>query len=210
MEAPTVNQSLKHPDQHRRLLTLQLFAIIAGLSLLFAEPAINEASMAHEIIELAGLGLLMACVVGRLWCILYIGGKKNRELISMGPFSMSRNPLYFFSTVGAFGAGLVFGSILAAVVAGIATYMILNAAARSESNYLAASFGHEYHAYATRTPRFWPNPFRYRDEKQWLFSPPALRRNLFDGLYFLTLFPVFEMLEYLRESGLLPVMFKVY
>ncbi len=42
----------------------------------------------------------------------YIAGLKSKRVISYGPYSIMRNPLYFFSSLGFIGAGLTFGSTL--------------------------------------------------------------------------------------------------
>lgn len=52
------------------------------------------------ILFLLGLLLVGVATVGRLWCSLYISGHENSELITTGPYSLSRNPLYFFSLPG--------------------------------------------------------------------------------------------------------------
>ena len=158
-----------------------------------------------------GLCLVLACVAGRLWSILYVGGKKNEELVSTGPFSMSQNPLYFFSTVGAVGIGLLYGSLVAAAVLGVASFLIFRVTAHKEAEYLLGKFGPAYAAYIKTTPRFWPNPLLFRDDDQLQFSTRALKRTFFDGLYFLAIFPAIELIEYLRQTGLLiPAVFTLY
>ncbi|TPI37763.1 isoprenylcysteine carboxylmethyltransferase family protein [Mesorhizobium sp. B3-1-9] len=197
-------------DQHKRLIVVQAAAVLAVILLLFSKPALAEGSDGHEIVETIGFAMVLICFLGRLWSILFVGGRKNDELIMSGPFSMTRNPLYFFSTVGAAGIGLMFGSVLAAAMLGLASFLVFRFTARKEAEYLAGKFGAVYAAYADRTPRFWPNPLLYRDEAQWLFSTRALRNTFRDGLYFLALFPVIEAVEYFRLSGDLPTLFTVY
>ncbi|TIP40394.1 MAG: isoprenylcysteine carboxylmethyltransferase family protein [Mesorhizobium sp.] len=197
-------------DQHKRLIVVQVAAVLAVILLLFSRPALAEGSDGHEVVETIGFTMVLACFLGRLWSILFVGGRKNDELIVSGPFSMTRNPLYFFSTVGAVGIGLMFGSVLAAAMLGLASFLVFRFTARKEAAYLAGKFGAAYAAYAERTPSFWPNPLLYRDEAQWLFSTGALRNTFRDGLYFLALFPVIEAVEYARLSGHLPTLFTVY
>ena len=197
-------------DQHKRLIVVQAAAVFAVILLLFSRPALAEGSNGHEVVETIGFAMVLICFLGRLWSILFVGGRKNDELIVSGPFSMTRNPLYFFSTVGAVGIGLMFGSALAAAMLGLASYAVFRFTAGKEAEYLAGKFGAVYTAYAERTPRFWPNPLLYRDEDQWLFSTRALKSTFRDGLYFLALFPVIEAVEYFRVSGALPTLFTVY
>ena len=189
--------------QRKRLIFVRVAAALAVVLLFLTKPALSEGSNGHETLEFIGFCLVLTCVAGRLWSILYVGGKKNEELVSTGPFSMSQNPLYFFSTVGAVGIGLLYGSLLAAAVLGIASFLIFRVTARKEAEFLLGKFGAAYVAYINRTPRFWPNPLIYRDSDELQFSTRALRRTFYDGLYFLAIFPAIELIEYLRETGLL-------
>lgn len=197
-------------DQHKRLIVVQAAAVVAIVLLLFSRPFLSEGSNGHELMETAGFGLVLVCFLGRLWSILYVGGRKNDELIVSGPFSMTRNPLYFFSTIGAVGIGLMFGSVLAAAALGLASFLVFRFTARMEAEFLSGKFGAAYTAYAERTPRFWPNPTLYRDQDQWVFSTGALKSTFRDGLYFLALFPLIETVEYFRAAGVLPTLFTVY
>lgn len=195
--------------QRKRIRIVQIGAAIAAGLVLLSQPAFNN-PMAHEIIESIGFGFILACVFGRLWSILYIGGIKNQKLAVTGPYSMTRNPLYFFSTVGAFGIGLAIGSfIYASLLAGL-SYLVLRATARKEANFLRAQFPQEYRIYEQETPLFWPKPSLYVEGNGVEFSPGALKRTFFDALFFIALFPIIEFLEYLQETGALPVLFQVW
>ncbi|MDG4885366.1 isoprenylcysteine carboxylmethyltransferase family protein [Mesorhizobium sp. WSM4884] len=197
-------------DQHKRLIVVQVAAVVAIVLLLFSKPFLSEGSSGHELVETAGFGFVLVCFLGRLWSILYVGGKKNDELIVSGPFSMTRNPLYFFSTIGAVGIGLMFGSALAAAILGLASFIVFRFTANREAEFLFGKFGAVYTAYAGRTPGFWPNPMLYRDQDQLVFSTSALKSTFRDGLYFLALFPLIETVEYFRAAGVLPTLFTVY
>ena len=53
------------------------------------------------------LGMFLVAIgsLGRMWCSLYIAGYKDQVLITQGPYSLTRNPLYFFNVFGALGVG---------------------------------------------------------------------------------------------------------
>ncbi|MFD1982064.1 methyltransferase family protein [Mesorhizobium newzealandense] len=189
--------------QRKRLIFVRVAAVLAVLLLFLTKPALSEGSNGHETLEFLGLALVLVCVAGRLWSSLYVGGRKNEEVVSTGPFSLTQNPLYFFSTVGAVGVGLLFGSLLAAVALGTASFFIFRVTARKEAEFLLGKFGPSYLAYVKSTPRFWPNPRLYHDHVQMQFSTRALKRTFFDGLYFLAIFPAIELVEYLRATGFL-------
>ena len=77
--------------QQRRRLAI---AIVIGL-LVFALLFVRSQSTGHmhEYIEAFGISLIVAAILGRMWCTLYIGGRKSAEIVQTGPYSMTRNPL---------------------------------------------------------------------------------------------------------------------
>ena len=191
-------------NQRMRIRALQAGGVLLAALMLVVQPAIgNEA---HEAIEMVGVGLVLACVAGRMWSILYIGARKNSALVTAGPYSMTRNPLYFFSTIGAAGVGLMLGSFVMAGALGLVVALALGLTARGEAEYLRARYGAAYDAYARETPMFWPKPSLYREPAAADFSPRALRRTFLDGLLFLLLFPLIELIEHAQEAGHLPVL----
>ena len=210
MTYTSIDREPKAFEQRKRLVVVRIAAIAAVALLLFTRPFLSDGSEGHELLELLGLALVFVCVGGRLWSILYVGGSKNRKLISMGPFSMTQNPLYFFSTVGAVGIGLIYGSAEAALLLGLVSFVIFRITAQKEADFLLATFGDAYSGYALRTPKFWPNPLLYRDEAEWQFSTHALRRTFYDCLCFLAVFPAIEIGEYLRDSTMLPALLTLY
>ncbi len=191
--------------QRQRIHILQAGALAALPIFLLSQPSWD--GQAHEFIEIAGIVLVFACIFGRMWSILYVGSKKNKELVTSGPYSMTRNPLYFFSCIGAVGVGLMYGSVVVALALGLIAYGVLAATAAKEADYLRTMFGPAYEAYSHRTPIFWPKPQLYEDAQEVHFSPKALRKTLLDGILFLAAFPIIETLEYLHASGKLPILF---
>jgi protein-S-isoprenylcysteine O-methyltransferase Ste14 len=193
--------------QRPRIHLLQAGCVLLAATILFSQPLV--AGGAHEFIEMAGLALVVVCIAGRMWSTLYIGARKNRELVTAGPYSISRNPLYLFSTIGVVGVGLMFGSATAALGLGLIAYFILAATAGKEAEHLRAVFGSRYDEYAGETPLFWPNLALYRDVPTLSFSPHALKRTFADGLVFLAVFPAIEAVEHLHETGVLPTLARV-
>jgi len=194
-------------NQRIRIRILQAGGLALAISAFLLQPA--YLGDAHEVIEMLGFALVLACVGGRMWSILYIGSKKNRELMTFGPYSMTRNPLYFFSTLGAIGIGLIVGSLVLTLALGLTVYLVLNATASRESEHLRTLFGARYDDYARQTPMFWPKPRLYRDSAGVSFSPAALRRTFLDGLIFLMAFPLIELVEHLQLQGYLPVLLRL-
>lgn len=190
-------------NQKKRIAALWLLAALFLSALLLIKPYWHDGPV-HEAIEYTGLILVFFAILGRLWSILYIGAHKNRQLIEIGPYSMTRNPLYFSSLVGILGVGLMFGSLVIAIVMTAACYAVFSYTARREAEFLLESFGRVYADYAARTPLFVPNPLLYRRAQTVTFSQKALTSTFLDSLFLLALFPVIEGIEKLRENGHLP------
>jgi len=68
------------------------------------------------VIDSVALLLLLTACLGRVWCIMYIGGQKNTSVVTAGPYSMVRNPLYVFSFIGAIGLVLMTHSMVIAAL----------------------------------------------------------------------------------------------
>lgn len=55
-----------------------------------------------------------------------------------------------------------------------------------------------------------PKPSLYREPERASFSPQALRRTFLDGLIFLLIFPVIELIEHAQATGHLPVLLTLF
>lgn len=194
--------------QTGRRMVLALIIAIVGALLVFGGSEQNEHN--HEAIESIGLALILVGIGGRLWSILYIGERKSAEVVQTGPYSIMRNPLYFFSTVAAAGVGAQTGSIIIAVATMVLCAIAFHVVALREERYLKANLGAAYVDYAQRVPRFFPNPFLFRDETSVTFAPRTFRITFLDGLVFLLAIPFFEAIELGQNSGAIPVLFRLY
>jgi protein-S-isoprenylcysteine O-methyltransferase Ste14 len=195
-------------NQRTRIRILQLGALLLAIPVLTMNPGFHGDG--SDTVEAIGVILVLICIMGRMWSVLYIGSKKNRELVSTGPYSVTRNPLYFFSMIGAVGVGLFVGSLVLALLLGCAAFLVLVVTAGKEAEHLEVLFGDRYREYALRTPMFWPRLSLYRDAEEVVFSPVALRRTFLDGLVFITVLPVIEVIEHLRDAGYPPVLFSLF
>jgi protein-S-isoprenylcysteine O-methyltransferase Ste14 len=161
----------------------------------------------HESIEWTGVALIILCMLGRTWCTLYIGGRKNHALVADGPYSICRNPLYTFSIIGAVGVGAQFGSLGSAFVVGLFTYIVFARTATREEKSMAAAFGDRYRAYAARVPRFVPNFSLWSSPETIPVRPRVMLTTLADAAVFFVAIPVVETFEYLHETGVLQTYF---
>ena len=84
-----------------------------------------------------------------------------RRLVTGGPYSLSRHPVYLGEVMTAVGVNLATGGWLTAVA--IAYFIVCELLRiRWEERILASTFPNDYPAYARRVPRYLPNPFAQR------------------------------------------------
>lgn len=149
----------------------------------------------HESVEAVGLAAIVLSIVGRAWCTLYIGGRKKAEIVDRGPYSITRNPLYVFSFLGAFGIGAQSGSLIIAAAFVGAALLVFHFTVQREEAFLLREFGDAYAAYRDRTPRFWPRFSLWRDADELTIRPSLFLLTLRDGLVFLLAIPLFELID---------------
>ena len=149
------------------------------------------------------LGMFLVAIgsLGRMWCSLYIAGYKDRVLITQGPYSMTRNPLYFFSVFGALGVGFctetfTFPALLLGVM--ILYYPLV---VRKEERRLRERFGGDFDDYARRVPAFFPNIALFSEPDTCLVNPVVYRRHMFSALWFIWIAGLLELAEGLKELG---------
>ncbi len=193
--------------QSARRAIVAILVLVAFVALVFGGSRHDD--LTHERIETLGLALILVGIGGRMWATLYIGGRKSAEVVSTGPYSITRNPLYLFSTVAAAGVGAQTGSYVVACILMVACAAVFHLVALREERFLAATLGDEYRAYLGRVPRFLPNPLLYRDEDEVTFQTGRLRTTLVDGLAFLAAIPALETVETAQEMGIVPVLFSL-
>lgn len=132
----------------------------------------------------AGLLAVIGAVLGRIWCALYIAGRKNAELCQDGPYSLVRNPLYVFSLIGAAGVALAtLRPLLVPVV--VALFLAYyHAVIRSEEARLQALFPQTYPAYRSEVPRFLPRLGGFRSRSALTLNPADVTRAMREVIWF--------------------------
>ncbi|MFN4163839.1 MAG: methyltransferase family protein [Ferrovibrio sp.] len=217
MSQPQAVMASAVPDnagQHDNLSRVQRrrkqFAVGSGVLLLFVllftQSVWLPDTMVHEGFEWAGYALILACILGRTWCSLYIGGRKKQILVQQGPYSMSRNPLYLFSVLGGAGVGFQAGSLITGLVLGLFVFALFSVVIAQEEAFLRDRFPAEFNAYAAAVPRWGPRFSAWRDAPEVMIHPRLVLVTFRDALWFLLAIPLLEGIELLQEAGWLPVL----
>ena len=159
-------------------------------------------SGAREVIEYLGYACLIIAGLGRIWCTLYIAGRKDRVLCVDGPYSICRNPLYLFSFVGVIGVGLALQSFLLTALAAVFYLIYYHYVMRSEEQRLAHLFQEKFDAYRQSASRFWPNFRAYHsDQAERMLSFPIVERGLREVVWFFVMILALDGLEFLHTGG---------
>lgn len=185
---------------NRILISRIAGAVFVALLLVTAS---RHTGFARDLLFLLGTVLTAVGTMGRLWCSLYINGYKNADIITQGPYSISRNPLYLFSFVAATGLGfatgtLTFGLGLAAIFLLTYRYVI-----RHEEEFLAAKFGDKFRAYCAATPRFFPKWGGLREPESYTVDVRSIRRTIGDAVWFIWVLGVLVVIQGLHDHGLI-------
>lgn len=146
---------------------------VAIVYLLVARP-IPGSILCGGIVVAFGL-LIRAAAAGHL--------RKDEQLATTGPYSVTRNPLYLGSAILAAGFIVAGYSVWAGLIVGLYFAVFYTAVIRNEEADLRKLFGAAFEEYAARVPVFFPR-FRARaDEVSTVrtpensFSWPQYRRN---------------------------------
>ena len=158
------------------------------------------------IVESIGYVFLLIGLIIRIWCTFYIGGRKTIELITTGPYSICRNPLYIGTFILFIGIGLCFENpliLLLALVIIIPVHMIV---IKMEETHLEAIFGEQYRMYKKRVSRFWPHFSNYRSPDILKVNVRAIRQIAIDAVVVLLLPEIEDLIELLHRQGIIPVL----
>ncbi len=197
--------------QQIRLNLTRLFVILViVLVAITGSQWETRAPLVSAILFFGGCILAGIASLGRLWCSLYIAGHKTRHLVTEGPYSLCRHPLYFFSFLGGIGVGLASETLTipAFILAAFAVYYPY--VIRFEENRMRTLHGGIYEDYCWKTPCFWPRWSRPAEPEEYTVYPKTFRKHLFNALGFIWMIGVFELIEMFRELGMLPTFVSLF
>jgi protein-S-isoprenylcysteine O-methyltransferase Ste14 len=192
-----------------RIRMSQLFVLLIMVLLAVSESRWERTFM-DAVLFLFGAVLVGAATMGRLWCSLYIAGYKEGTLITIGPYSISRNPLYFFSFVGAVGLGLATETFTFGVLFALWFALFYPAVIRGEEQRLREVHGARFADYARRVPRFFPRLSLLVEPDTYTVQPIKFRNHLLDALWFVWGLGLLELIESVHVYQLLPTLFRWY
>ncbi len=188
-------------SQHR-IKVSRVFGI-AFVAALLLTGSVWQGTVVGRLMFLVGLVLAAGGMIGRIWCLTYSSGYKSSELVTLGPYSVCRNPLYFFSFVGLVGIGLATETFTLTLCLIAFFALVYPAVIAGEEEFLRGKFGEPYLEYCRRTPRFFPRWSLFAEPESYTVQPRTLRRSLGGVIWFIGLPVLIQVLVSLRSAGLL-------
>jgi protein-S-isoprenylcysteine O-methyltransferase Ste14 len=184
-----------------------LVLVPLGFAVVFSGIHAPADSISCYLCSAAGAAVILTGTIWRSWAMLYVGGRKTKELVRVGTYSMSRHPLYFGTLLVGIGAGIMLQSITwTARYLGLFPLIylpVIGVEERALRMTHPATFQEFVFAVPRRIlPRFssFDPGGRFREvhmKAQW---NQAKR-----GLVTLAAIPAIELLQLLRSDGVLPV-----
>ncbi len=182
---------------HARIQLARL--LIPGLLALaiFTSTPWPRNSISGLVLEVLAVVLLIAAIVIRVWSALFISGRKSATLITEGPYSMVRNPLYCGSFCGAVAVCLATQNLLVVLVTLPLFLMGCDLVVRKEEAVLEAIHGEEFRRYKARVPRYIPNMSLYREPHECSIEPRRIRKAILDATGFVAAFVLAQTIAFL-------------
>jgi len=158
------------------------------------------------------IGVLLVAVgfAGRIWVSTYQAGYKNKRLITVGPYSLCRNPMYFCNLLGGVGACLTTDTITAPVLF-VAGYVYhYRRVIRDEESRLRRHHGAAFDAYRAQTSALFPSFKRFSEPAEYLVRTQDLSEKIPLALWPIAAVAAIHFGAALHAHHLLPVLFRIY
>jgi len=204
-----MSRSGKTHLERLRISLTWCYGLFIAILAIFGESRLQASLLGTALLTLGGI-LAAIGAFGRLWCSLYISGYKNKTLITVGPYSLCRNPLYFFSFIGSLGIGLSTASftIPMIIVCGFALYYPL--VVSDEEARLALLHKEHYQRYRQMTPSIFPRFSAFSEPGEYKVHPMIFRKDIGDSVWFVWIVFLLQLIFALRDFAYIPTLFTLY
>lgn len=195
-----------------RIRISQLFGVVVFCYYVFGVTIWNSKNIIVEnALFVLGTIFIAVGVIGRVWCLSYIAGNKDNILVTNGPYSLCRNPLYLFSFIAASGVGLGTETFTIPFIIFLGFIIYYPFTILREETALRLKFGSEYENYLqTVTTRIIPISRYFSECERIEINPTAFRRGISDLLFFIIFLGIFEFIEMLHVSEMLPSFYHIF
>jgi len=155
LEPQPVYQKIQDVLRHNRIkLSLLVFAIFITNDFFIEKVVPHDIFSLNDIWGPAGMFLVLSGVGLRSWAAGII--HKTKLLATIGPYSLTRHPLYIGSLLMAIGFCTIIGDLRNFLVISAIVIIFYVPKIRREETRLAHTFGEEWTQYTRRTSIFYP------------------------------------------------------
>ncbi len=194
-----------------RIHISQIFAVLLVIFIALSKSLFEDTEpLITAVLFLLGAILVGIASLGRLWCSVYIAGYKTDHLVTQGPYSMCRNPLYFFSFLGALGVGFASESLLIPLLIFIGFVLYYPFVIKSEEAELRKLHKDEFEMYLRKVPKFFPKISYLTEPEEYIVKPRVFRNHMFSALWFVWFLGLLEIIEEFHKLNILPTIFNIY
>lgn len=159
----------------------------------------------------AGVFLAVIGCLGRVWCSLFISGLKTKALVTTGPYSVCRNPLYFFSAIGALGVALSTHTFIIPVIVLVCFAIYYPAIIRAEERRLLEIHGDVFARYVETVPAFMPRMRILEIPPTYEIHPRLVARTMVEATCFVWLALIGHLMYQLHQgTTLIPTLFSSF
>jgi protein-S-isoprenylcysteine O-methyltransferase Ste14 len=188
-------------------LRLILVWYLAMIALVAASERPWSQHWSADLARIVGLLLVATAALGRIWCSAFIAGYKDEQLVTSGPYSLCRNPLYLLSMIGGIGIGLASASVTLLLL----TFALLAAlhlqATYAEEHMMLARHGEAFRRYSAEVPRFLPRKWHAETPPSSAVNFRVFRKSFLDAGSLFVLFAAICACDVLRQVLHWPAVF---
>lgn len=179
--------------------------LLAGLLLLVAVSQRTAADgLAGLLLQLAGFACVACAALGRVWTSVFIAGRKDAELVRIGPYASVRHPLYALSLLAMLGIGLTTRSVAIGATLPVVFGWLYARAARQEDRFLREEHGTAFERYAREVPAFLPRGPAHLVPESLDVRPRVLRKAFLDAASLVGYWALLVLADALQHAALTP------
>ena len=189
----------------KRTLILRIsFLLILTIILLdnnFSAYSLDLDSKTSILFSCVGFILVVLGGFGRIWSSLYVEGFKTKKLIKDGPYSIVRNPLYFFSLMIFIGMCFALKSTEVSLALFLVFSLFHIPTILNEEKVLLSTHDESYKTYYDNTPRLIPNILKYKrtkSEDRIEIKIKKINNVLWETMGYLFLFTVIDLFYFFQ------------
>lgn len=193
-----------------RLPISRVLVVICFLTFIFIKPILVD-SIFYIFMLIIGFILVLIGILGRVFASIFLSDKRNKKIVNSGIYSISRNPLYFFSFLGTLGILFIYGSLLVMLIVIIFYAIYYWQVIKFEEKSLSNKLGQEYISYLNSgVPRFFPKFSRWHSEKYITVNYKIVKKTIIESSYFFLIAILMLIILTMQAMRIVPVFIAVW